>query len=95
MGNSYIAMDDSPVHFSDAVDPIILEKECIPLYIPLYSSKLNPTKMFWKVLKDRVKRGELIDTEALFLRVIEVAMLFLSNTYKISTSTRSRYSLNA
>ncbi|RCH98780.1 hypothetical protein CU098_010422 [Rhizopus stolonifer] len=49
----YIASIYSP----NAVDPIILEKGYIQQYVSPYSSELNPVEMFWKVLKDRVRRA--------------------------------------
>lgn len=43
----------------------------MPVYIPPYSPELNPIEQFWKVLKDRVKRGKLKDVEILSSRAIE------------------------
>lgn len=62
--------DNVPINSPDAVDPIILERSYITLYVPPYSPELNPTEAFWKVLKDRVRRGELADVETLPSRVI-------------------------
>lgn len=60
-----------PIHSSDAFDPIILEREYIPLFVPLYLPELNPIETFWKVLKGRVRRDESTDTETLFSRLTE------------------------
>ena len=49
---------------------IILERGYIPVYLPPYSPKLNPIEMFWKVLKERVRREKLKDTETLSSRII-------------------------
>lgn len=64
-------MDNTPIHSPDAIDPIVKERGYINLYLPTYSPELNPNEMFWKVLKDRVKRGKLSDLETLTSRVIE------------------------
>lgn len=64
-------MDNAPIHSRDVVDPIILERGYIPVYLPPYSSELNPIEMFWKVLKDRVRREKLKDTETFSSRIIE------------------------
>ena len=41
------------------------------MYLPPYSSELNPIRIFWKVLKGRVRINQLTDTETLSPRVIE------------------------
>lgn len=71
MKGFHIVMDNTPIHSSDAIDPIIKERGYIPLYLPPYSPELNPIEMFWKVLKGKVKRGKLSDVETLTSRVIE------------------------
>lgn len=71
MKGFHIVMDNTPIHSLDAIDPIIKEREYIPLYLPPYSPELNPIEIFWKVLRDRVKRDKLIDVETLTSRVIE------------------------
>lgn len=71
MKGFHIVMDNAPIHSRDVVDPIVLERGYIPVYLPPYSPELNPIEMFWKVLKDRVRREKLTDTETLSSRVIE------------------------
>lgn len=71
MKGFHIVMDNAPIHPRDVVDPIILQREYIPVYLPPYSPELNPIEMFWKVLKDRVKRGKLTDAETLSSRIIQ------------------------
>ncbi|RCH81800.1 hypothetical protein CU098_001716, partial [Rhizopus stolonifer] len=55
----------------DVVDPIASQRGYIPVYLPPYSPELNSIEMFWKVLKDRVKREKLTDAETLSLGIIE------------------------
>ncbi|KAG1147375.1 hypothetical protein G6F37_005505 [Rhizopus arrhizus] len=62
MKGFHMVMDNTPIHSRDVVDPIILERGYIPVYLPPYSPELNPIEMFWKVLKDRVRREKLKDT---------------------------------
>ncbi|KAI8876397.1 hypothetical protein K501DRAFT_279464 [Backusella circina FSU 941] len=71
MKGFHIVMDNAPIHSPDATDPIIKGKGHIPFYLPPYSPEQNPIEIFWKVLKDRVKRGKLSDLETLTSRVIE------------------------
>lgn len=71
MKGSHIVMDNAPIHPRDVIDPLITQRGYIPVYLPPYSPELNPIEMFWKVLKDRVKRGKLTDTETLSSRIIE------------------------
>lgn len=63
-------IDYTPIYSPDAVDPIILERSYISLYIPLDSPEPSPIEMFWKVLKGRVRRGEVTNPETLS-KVIE------------------------
>ncbi|KAG1626021.1 hypothetical protein G6F44_012543 [Rhizopus delemar] len=67
----HIVMDNAPIHHHDIVDPIISQRGYIPVHLPPYSPELNPIEMFWKVLKDRVKRGKLTDAETLSSGIIE------------------------
>ncbi|KAG1049283.1 hypothetical protein G6F43_008382 [Rhizopus delemar] len=67
----HIVMDNALIHHHYVVDPIITQRGYIPVYLPPYSPELNPIEMFWKVLKDRVKRGKLTDAETLPSRIIE------------------------
>jgi transposase len=63
MKGFHIVMDNAPIHSLGAIGLIILEKGYIPVYLPPYSPEINPNGMFWKLLKDRVKRGKLTDVE--------------------------------
>ncbi|KAI8878242.1 hypothetical protein K501DRAFT_277712 [Backusella circina FSU 941] len=67
----HIIMDNAPIHSPDSIDPIIKEKGYIPVYLLPYSLDLNPIEMFWKALKDIVKRGKRNDVDTLTSRVIE------------------------
>ncbi|KAG1049586.1 hypothetical protein G6F43_008094 [Rhizopus delemar] len=53
------------------IHTIFIQRGYKPLYVPLYSSELNPIELFWKVSKDRIRRSELVDAETLSSRVIE------------------------
>ena len=71
MKGFHIVMDNAAIHIPKIIDPVILQRGYIPVYLPPYSPVLNPIELFWKVLKDRVKRGELTDVETLTTRIIE------------------------
>ncbi|KAI8890717.1 hypothetical protein K501DRAFT_168043 [Backusella circina FSU 941] len=71
MKGFHIVMDNAPIHSHDIVDPVIVERGYIPVYLPLYSPELNPIEMFWKVLKNRVRKGKPNNVETLTLRIIE------------------------
>ena len=71
MKGFFIVMDNAPIHRKEIVDPIIIERGYTPVYLPPYSPELNPIEMFWKVLKDRVRRTRLTDLETLITRIIE------------------------
>lgn len=67
----HIVMDNALIYSHDIVDPIIIERGYISVYLPPYSPELNPIEQFWKDLKDRVRRGKLNDVEDLTSRIIE------------------------
>ncbi|GAN11558.1 hypothetical protein MAM1_0691d11127 [Mucor ambiguus] len=46
MKGFHIVMDNAPIHSHDIVDPVIVERGYIPVYLPPYSSELNPIEMF-------------------------------------------------
>ncbi|CEP13779.1 hypothetical protein [Parasitella parasitica] len=71
MKGTHIVMDNAPIHSPQLIDPFIIERGYIPVYLPPYSPELNPIEMFWKVLKDRVKRTALTTAETLNSRIIE------------------------
>ena len=71
MKGFHLVMDNAPIHGKAVVDPIIIKRGYIPVYLPPYSPELNPIEQFWKVLKDRVRRGKLNDVEDLTSRIIE------------------------
>lgn len=71
MKGFHIVMNNAPIHVPGVIDPIIKERGYIPVYLPPYSPELNSIEMFWKALKDRVKRNRLSDVETLTSRVIE------------------------
>ncbi|KAI8882916.1 hypothetical protein K501DRAFT_185562 [Backusella circina FSU 941] len=64
-------MDNAPIHGKAVVDPIIIKRGYIPVYLPPYSPELIPIEQFWKVLKDRVRRNKSNDVEDLTSRIIE------------------------
>jgi transposase len=55
MKGFHIVMANTPIHSHDLVDPVIIERRYISIYLPPYSPELNPIEQFWKVLKDRSK----------------------------------------
>ncbi|ORE22707.1 hypothetical protein BCV71DRAFT_171299, partial [Rhizopus microsporus] len=65
----------------------------IPVYLPPCSPELNPIEQFWKVLKDRVKRGKLKDVEA--QELLKEAKMILLRSCRTSFNILSTFSLNA
>ncbi|KAG1554949.1 hypothetical protein G6F49_007578 [Rhizopus delemar] len=57
MQGFHIVMDNAPIH--------------VPIYLPPYSPELNPIEVFWSIVKSKVKRHALKDTETLTSRIIE------------------------
>ncbi|CAO3653330.1 unnamed protein product [Mucor hiemalis] len=63
-----IFMDNAPTYV-----PALIEKRgYVPVYLPPYSPELNPIEDFWAIVKSKVKRHALKDTETLIIsRIIE------------------------
>lgn len=79
-----IVMDNAaPIHSPDFVDPVIIGRNYVPVYLPPYSPELNSIiEMFWEVLKDRIKRNKLSNEETLTSRVIEHLQSFIQHSIK-------------
>ena len=53
--------------------PVIIRRGYTPVYLPPYSPELNPIEQFWAVVKAKVKRSKLTDSETPVSRIIEAA----------------------
>ncbi|EIE88315.1 hypothetical protein RO3G_13026 [Rhizopus delemar RA 99-880] len=73
MRGFHIIMDNAPIHVPSIIDPVIIRRGYIPVYLPPYSPELNPIEQFWAVLKSKVKRTKLSDIETLRSRIIEAS----------------------
>lgn len=66
-------MDNAPIHTSIEINKLIESRErdykCV--YLPPYSPELNPIEQFWALIKARVKRQKLQDTETLEARIVD------------------------
>lgn len=71
MKGFYIVMDNAPIHVPSVTDPSIIKRGYVPVYLPPYSPALNLIEQFWSVVKFKVKRHPLKDTETLTTRIIE------------------------
>ncbi|KAG2195432.1 hypothetical protein INT46_008465 [Mucor plumbeus] len=71
MQGFHIVMDNAPIHIPSVIDPLIEKRGYIPVYLPSYSPELNPIENFWSIVKSKVKRHSLKDTETLTSRIVE------------------------
>ncbi|KAG1136864.1 hypothetical protein G6F37_011659 [Rhizopus arrhizus] len=71
MQGYHIVMDNAPIHVPAMIDPLIEKRSYVPVYLPPYSPELNPIEDFWAIVKSKVKRYALKDTETLTSRIIE------------------------
>jgi hypothetical protein len=51
-----IIMDNAPIHTADQIDEMIVARWYKSIYLPPYSSELNPIEQFWAIVKNKVKR---------------------------------------
>ncbi|KAG1455572.1 hypothetical protein G6F55_006995 [Rhizopus delemar] len=71
MKGFHIIMDNVPIHVPEVVDPLIIKRGYVPIYLPPYSLELNPIEQFWSVVKSKVRRHTLEDTETLITKIVE------------------------
>ncbi|KAG1470052.1 hypothetical protein G6F56_002901 [Rhizopus delemar] len=71
MQGYHIVMDNAPIHVPALIDSLIKNRGYVPVYLPPYSLELNPIEDFWAIVKSKVKRYALKDTETLTSRIIE------------------------
>lgn len=73
MKGFYLIMDDAPVHSSNEVNQMIERRnkgyKCV--YSPPYSPELNPIEQFRAIVKHKVKRKQLMESEMLAQRIVE------------------------
>jgi transposase len=74
MKGFYIIMDNAPIHTSQDIEKMITARGYKCVYLPPYSSELNPIEQFWSVLKGKVKRSQFNDTEDLTTRISEACL---------------------
>ncbi|EIE83364.1 hypothetical protein G6F46_012590 [Rhizopus delemar] len=67
----FIVMDNAPIHTHTDIDELVTSRGYGSIYIPPYSSELNPIEQFWSVVKNKVKRGTFSDNEDLKTRMAE------------------------
>lgn len=90
MQGFHIVMDNAPIHVPSMINPLIEKRGYIPVYLPSYSPELNPIEDFWSIVKSKVKRHALKDTETLTGRIVEsceaVPLQHLQNCIKHSVN---------
>ncbi|KAG0742749.1 hypothetical protein G6F57_000931 [Rhizopus arrhizus] len=73
MRGFHIIMDNAPIHVPSIIDPVIIRRRYIQVYLPPYSPELNPIEQFRAVLKSKVKLTKFSDIETLSSRIIEAS----------------------
>ena len=73
MRGFHIIMDNAPIHVPSIIDPVIIRRRYIQVYLPPYSPELNPIEQFRAVLKSKVKQTKFSDIETLSSRIIEAS----------------------
>ncbi|KAG1467883.1 hypothetical protein G6F56_004163 [Rhizopus delemar] len=68
---NYLIMGNAPIHTSDSIRKFIESRGYRCVYLPPYSPELNPIEQFWSVLKSKLKKEKLLQTETLNIRITE------------------------
>ncbi|KAG1054515.1 hypothetical protein G6F43_003481 [Rhizopus delemar] len=71
MQGFHIVMDNASIYVPSIINPLIEKRGYVPVYLTPYSPELNPIEDFWSIVKSKVKRHALKDTETLTSRIIE------------------------
>ena len=69
--NYYLVMDNACIHHTKDIEATIIERGYRCIYLPPYSSELNPIEQFWFKVKYVIKRENLKDKETLSSRISE------------------------
>ncbi|GAA5795413.1 hypothetical protein HPULCUR_000770 [Helicostylum pulchrum] len=69
MKGYFIILDNAPIHASEIVDLIIMQRG----YTQWTFQELNAIKQFWSIIKVKVRRTKLSDIESLTTRIIEAS----------------------
>lgn len=67
--NMYIVMDNASIHKTKEVMKAIHESCHIALFLPPYSSFLNPIEEFWSKIKGNVRKTPLLKNEMIADRI--------------------------
>lgn len=73
MKGYYFIMDNARIHkeIQDILNERNRDYKCV--YLPPYSPELNPIEQFWALVKRKVRREKLKDTETLQERIVDAA----------------------
>ncbi|KAG1494377.1 hypothetical protein G6F53_012586 [Rhizopus delemar] len=73
MRGFYFIMDNAPIHkqIEDVLNERNRDYKCV--FLPPYSPELNPIEQFWALVKRKVRREKLRDTETLQDRIVDAA----------------------
>ncbi|CAO3694473.1 unnamed protein product [Rhizopus stolonifer] len=74
---NYLIMDNTPIHTSDSIRRFIENRGYGCVYLPPYSPELNPIEQFWSVVKSKLKKEKLLQTETLNMRIAEACQKVL------------------
>ncbi|KAG0905458.1 hypothetical protein G6F29_012149 [Rhizopus arrhizus] len=71
MRGYYFIMDNAPIHkeIEDILNERNKDYKCV--YLPPYSPELNPIEQFWALVKRKIRRQKLKDTETLQERTVD------------------------
>ncbi|CEG76332.1 hypothetical protein RMATCC62417_11241 [Rhizopus microsporus] len=73
MKNLHIVMDTVLIHTSECITILIEMRGYRAIYLPPYSSELNPIENFWSIVKNAVKRSVFQESEDLKTRISEAS----------------------
>lgn len=92
MKGFYLIMDNAPIHSSYEVNQMVENRKknykCV--YLPPYSPELNPIEQFWSIVKHKVKRNQLMESETLAQRITEACnQVPISHLFNITQHSKN------
>lgn len=73
----YIIMGNGPIYISESIRRSIESRGYGCVYLSPYSPELNPIEQFWSVVKSKLKREKLLETQTHNTRITEACQSVL------------------
>ncbi|KAG0930795.1 hypothetical protein G6F57_011475 [Rhizopus arrhizus] len=93
MKGSYLVMGNYSIHGSKLMQNKILRRGYKLVYLPIYSPELNAIKQFWSLVKGKMTRNKLLQSETMSSRIKDACeQVLLSDLYGFANHSKCQIS---